>query len=281
MMAHVSPYLSVCAMYLNESAYLREWIEFHRLVGVERFFLYDHESTDASRDVLAPYLADGTVVVHDWPVYPGQLEAFNDCLERHRDDSRWIAFLDIDEFLFSPTGRPLPELLVEYEQYPGLEVSWVMFGTSGHLTKPPGLVIENYLQRKAYPEEDAIEHIKSVIHPPRAESCPSGHCFWYRDGAHAVDEKHLLHDEKPWGMFQPVTFEKFRVNHYCRRSWEEYQRKLSRPRADTGTFREDDERTRERRERKLNAVYDDTITMYLPALRERIAAVDQLGVEAS
>ena len=259
-------------MYLNESAYLREWIEFHRLVGVERFFLYDHESTDSSRDVLAPYIEDGTVVVHDWPVYPGKIEAFNDCIERHREESRWIAFMDIDEFLFSPTGRPLPELLVEYEQYPGLVVSWAMFGTSGHMTKPPGLVIENYLHRKEYPE-GVMEHIKSIVHPPRVETCPSGHCFFYRDGF-AADEKHLVHDKKPWGLFQPATFEKFRINHYCRRSWEEYQRKLSRPRADTGTFREDDERTRERRERKLNAVYDDTITMYLPRLRERIAAVE-------
>jgi hypothetical protein len=191
--------------------------------------------------------------------------------------------MDIDEFLFSPTARLLPELLVDYEQYPGLVVSWAMFGTSGHLTKPPGLVIENYLNRKEYPD-GVMEHIKSIIQPPRAETCPSGHCFYYRDGF-AVDEKHLPHDKKPWGLFQPATFNRFRINHYCRRSWEEYQRKLSRPRADTGTLREDDERTRERRERKLNAVYDDTITTYLPALRERIAAVEQLEqarrVEAS
>ena len=41
-------------MFHDEASYLREWIEFHRLVGVERFFLYDHESVDDSREVLAP-----------------------------------------------------------------------------------------------------------------------------------------------------------------------------------------------------------------------------------
>ena len=269
-------------MYLDEAAYLREWIEFHRLVGVERFFLYDHESTDSSNEVLAPYVADGTVVIHHWPVHPGQLEAFNDCIERHREDSRWIAFIDVDEFVFSPTGRPLPEVLVEYERHPGVVASWVMFGTSGHLTRPPGLVIENYTRRKEYPP-GVKEHVKSFVDPRRVERCPSGHWFEYRDGV-AVDEEHRPHVEPPLSMFGPVTFDKLRVNHYCRRSWEEYQRKLSRPRADTGEFREDDERTRERRERKLNAVHDDTIGMYLPALRERIAAVEErpraLGAEA-
>jgi hypothetical protein len=32
-------YLSICAMYRNEAPYLREWVAFHRLMGVERFYL--------------------------------------------------------------------------------------------------------------------------------------------------------------------------------------------------------------------------------------------------
>jgi hypothetical protein len=267
-------------MYLDEATYLREWIEFHRLVGVERFFLYDHESTDSSREVLAPYLEDGTVVLHHWPLYPGQIEAYNDCIERHRDDSRWIAFVDIDEFLFSPTGDPLPDLLAGYEEHPGVIASWAMFGTSDHRTRPPGLVIENFLRRKEYPP-GATEHVKSIVDPVRTERCPSGHWFAYRDGGFAVDEEHRPHTEPPLSMFGPVSFSRLRVNHYCRRSEEEYQRKLSRPRADTGELREDDEPTRERRERKLNAVYDDTITMYVPALRERIARIDGVTPSAA
>ena len=49
-------YLSICAIYRDEAPYLAEWIEFHRLVGVERFFLYDHMSQDHHLEVLAPYL---------------------------------------------------------------------------------------------------------------------------------------------------------------------------------------------------------------------------------
>jgi hypothetical protein len=128
-----SVYLSVCAIYKNEAHYLREWIEFHRLVGVERFFLYDNGSTDNHLDVLAPYIEDGAVTVRKWFV-PEQAQnaAYDDCLRRRlrelirpedsRDltDSRWIAFIDIDEFLFSPSGRPLPEILRDFEPYPGV-----------------------------------------------------------------------------------------------------------------------------------------------------------------
>ena len=37
----MSTYLSICAIYRDEAPYLVEWIEFHRLVGVEHFYLYD------------------------------------------------------------------------------------------------------------------------------------------------------------------------------------------------------------------------------------------------
>lgn len=102
-------YLAIAAIYRDDAAYLAEWIEFHRLVGAERFFLYDNLSTDEHRSVLDPYVREGVVVVHDWPqTFPsGQVPAFADCLERHRDDARWIAFLDVDEFLFSPTDSSL------------------------------------------------------------------------------------------------------------------------------------------------------------------------------
>ena len=76
------PYLSVCAMYQNEASYLQEWIEFHRLVGVERFFLYDNNSTDDHLDVLTPYIEEGTVVLHDWPLSPGQMGANDHCMKR-------------------------------------------------------------------------------------------------------------------------------------------------------------------------------------------------------
>ena len=102
-------YLAVCAIYRDEGSYMREWIEFHRLVGVERFFLYDNRSSDDHREVLAPYVERGEVVVHevadhDWSQETPQLAAYQHCIAEHAGEARWIAFIDLDEFLFSPTG---------------------------------------------------------------------------------------------------------------------------------------------------------------------------------
>ena len=56
----MKPYLAICAVYRNEAPYLREWIEFHRLVGVERFFLYNNRSTDTTWAYYSPTSTPGS-----------------------------------------------------------------------------------------------------------------------------------------------------------------------------------------------------------------------------
>jgi hypothetical protein len=257
-------------MYRNEAEYLAEWIEFHLLVGAERFFLYDNRSEDDHRDVLAPYIDEGIAEVRDWPEqFPGSYhKAFEHCIERHRRDCRWIAFLDIDEFLFSPTGQPLPDVLAGYEDAPGVAVSVVAFGNSGHPTRPPGLVLENYVHRGP----DGLRHregwsFKSIVDPARAESCAhGGHYFVYRDGF-AVDENHEPVTTRGHRANTEMSMSRLRVNHYWSKSDEELLRKFdkwdesghSRPRDVIRTNR-----------RLLNLQEDTAITRYVPPLREAL-----------
>lgn len=48
--------LAICVIVKNEAPYMKEWIDYHRLVGVEKFYVYDNESTDSLLSVLAPYI---------------------------------------------------------------------------------------------------------------------------------------------------------------------------------------------------------------------------------
>src|SRR3954471_2534916 len=132
--------VAVCAIFRDEARYLAEWVTFHRLQGVERFWLYDNRSQDDWESALAPELAAGVVSVTPWPEHAGQRAAYADCLERHRDEARWIAFIDADEFLFARSGRPLPEVLERFDSHPGVVVNWRIFGSNGHEDAPDGLV---------------------------------------------------------------------------------------------------------------------------------------------
>jgi Glycosyltransferase family 92 len=256
-------YLSACSMFFNEAPHLAEWIEFHLLAGVERFFLYDHESTDESRAVLEPYVEDGTVVVYEWPVYPGQVEAFEDCADRHRADSRWIAFMDVDEFLFAPDGRRLPDVLRAFEPWPGILVSRPTYGSSGHETRPSNLAIESYALRANSARRTRVG--KSIACPRYVDRCVGAHYWTYTEG-YAVDEK-----RRPAPSSRPLSpsFSVLRMNHYMTRSRQEFERKHAIPRADSGTLRETV--TFEVVDQALNDVSDLAAAAYAPAVREALS----------
>jgi SAM-dependent methyltransferase len=265
-------YLSACAVYRNESPYLREWIEFHRVVGVERFFLYNHASVDDHRRALAPYIEDGIVTLEDWPDLASvQNDVYDHCLERNRPNSRWIAFIDIDEFLFSPSGRPLPELLVEYEAFPGVAANWAEFGTSGHLSRPPGLVIESYLWRSNETRVNRNKGFKSIVDPVRVIRCLGPHQFAFTEGC-LVDERKQPVEGR---VTKRPLYSKFRINHYYTRSEDECARKFTRPQANNAALRGSGEAPLERLHETHNDTRDETILVHAPAVKKALAEVNR------
>jgi len=260
------PYLSVFAIYHNEADYLREWIEFHKLVGFERFYLYNNFSVDHHREVLAPYIADGTVVHTEWPVEPAQLAGYTDILERCRDETSWLGFFDIDEFLFSPTGEQVSDLLRrEFEEFPGVGVNEISFGTSGHMTQQPGPAIETFVRRCAI-DKPRNRIIKSIVQPGEVAALGSDpHYFRYAGGRQAVTER-----KQPiqGSQTETVSVDLLRINHYITRSQEERERKNAGPDVLRGGRRHLPKAGE--RDKMLNDEEDTTILRFAPALRKAL-----------
>lgn len=107
--------LAVCTRLRNEGIYLKEWLEFHLLVGVDHFYIFDDGSTDNTLAVLRSYEARG--VVHVWPVLDhshdsdhGQYGHRDECLgEKNVMNATWVAMIDADEFLFPSHGASVAD----------------------------------------------------------------------------------------------------------------------------------------------------------------------------
>ena len=48
--------LAIATMFQDEARWLKEWLEYHLLVGVQHFYLYNNLSSDNYQDVLQPYI---------------------------------------------------------------------------------------------------------------------------------------------------------------------------------------------------------------------------------
>jgi len=292
-------HLAVCAIFRDEAPYLAEWVAFHRLVGVEHFFLYDNGSVDDPGAALARDVADGRVTVRPWPVpfhEAAQRRAYTDCLERARGQVRWLAFLDVDEFLFSPRSETLVPVLREYEDHPGVVVHWQVYGSSRHERASDAPVIARFT-RRARADWVRNRRVKTVLDPARA-SRPLGagcHHFAYRDGALAVNEleEPVARKAKPrykklfrpfyrqlapvWDFFnldpysgtdttaRAISVEHLRINHYPVKSREEFLRK-ARYKQEKGRYEGIDYFAYHDR----NEVFDPILSRYLPALEESL-----------
>ena len=111
--------LSICAVTQDEGRWLKEWIEYHLLVGVEHFWIYDNNSKDNSVEILKPYVEKGIVELFDWP-FPThnhkayldmQYGAYNDVLNYAKGRTEWLALIDIDEFIVPVQEKTIPETL--------------------------------------------------------------------------------------------------------------------------------------------------------------------------
>ena len=77
--------LAISAIMKNEGAYLDEWIKYHICAGVEKFYLYDNESSDNTHEILEPYIKSGIVELKYFPGKTKQLAAYRDAIKNHKD----------------------------------------------------------------------------------------------------------------------------------------------------------------------------------------------------
>lgn len=263
------PYrLSIAAIMKNEAPYVEEWIQYHLAVGVEHFYIYDNGSTDGMADILAPYAKSGLVTYRFFPGIARQIPAYNDALQNYRNQSRYIAFIDTDEFLFPVVpGTTIPQLVDEIlaldPHAGGVAVNWRMFGSSHLEKKPEGGVLKNFLWRAA---EDGRGNdcIKTIVDPRKVAFFNHVHYPIYCLGWHSVDENGVPVS----GWSHPMdALKKIRINHYFTKSKEEWIARRSLGRADSAD-RATDRTMEEFYQHDNNDLYDDSILPYAEHLKK-------------
>lgn len=136
--------IAICAIVKNEARYFAEWLEYHKLVGVEHFYIYNNNIVDDGLlEICAAY--HDCVTLIDWPLQADQQrQAYQDYIGKYSSNARWTAFIDGDEFIVYKGAGDLLGYLGASGDVNAFVMRWVIFGTNGHVTRPSGLVIENF-----------------------------------------------------------------------------------------------------------------------------------------
>lgn len=254
-------FISVVAIAKNEGANFAEWIEFHRVIGVEKFYIYDNNSTDNTYDVLRPYIESGIVEYIPFPGERMQVPAYLDAIEKFKDKTKWMAFIDLDEFIVPISDKNIVELLRRMPRsIAQVLIGWVYFGSNGHTEKQTGMVLEKFKRRAS-----TGANISKAIVNPRLVADGARirvHTFrvagWTTDGYKIIPAK--IHNEYP--------VDKVRINHYFCKSLADFYARKQRGDAYFGPKYEHN--LTEFNERDRNEILDTDTDRYIAATKRNL-----------
>ena len=218
--------VGICAIMKDVYApYLQEWLDYHRSIGVDWFFLYDNDSTIP----LSTFVIGTDVIIEDVHGKAQQMKTYDKCLDEMKT---WvlpkcdrIAFIDEDEFIHCENGD-IKKTLEEYDEFPAIGITWRVFGSSGLKVRTSEPQREKFTKYTyGHPYEN---HVKCIVDPMRTVgSSANPHSFCYTEGNCVNVNKEVVD-----GPFTTPIYNKIWIDHYYTRSMEEWKEKIAKGRAD-------------------------------------------------
>jgi hypothetical protein len=209
---------SICVVGIvkDEEPFLDEWLLYHRLIGIDHFFLYDDHPTFPLESFLKPHAENVTVV--KWhgqdqflPGRMNQTKAYWHAVQHHASNFDWVCFIDGDEFIVIRAHDNIKTFLSEFESdCCAVSLNWHVFGHNGHFSNPPGLVTASLTRRMFQPSVN----VKSITRSHAIAEIDSPHFCRLKYGKH-VDANKLPFQEE---LYSGKTT-KAHINHYQCRSF--------------------------------------------------------------
>lgn len=229
---------SVCLLIKDENDYINEWLKWHISIGFDHFFIYDNRSkVPIEETVDTMYRSYCTFIDYSSGYNCLQVDCYNHALKNFGSETKWMAFIDTDEFIRVTDGQNINEFLRDYETHDGLYVRWILYNANGLRHKDTRPQRERFTQQVPY--ERQLPCGKSIIQPAKVKTMgthfPCGTMGQY-DMVDS-DGNYL----RVGGIRKFSPNDKIVIDHYFTRSLEEWHEKAARGSCDPRVYRNYDE----------------------------------------
>ena len=201
------------------------------MMGVFRGALYNNFSEDNYKEILAPYIEEGSVTLIDWPHQQAQMAAYQNCVDTYRNETKWIGFIDLDEFVVpNKQYNNVYDFLKRFDSNrPMVILYWRYFGSSGKVDRNrDNLVTEDFTQCwYKYANIGKFFYNTDYSYNPK-EKYTVGYMH-YRWGAYKnlnLPPVNVFDNVCIWGRNKVPSAEMpIQINHYLLKSYNEYKEK--------------------------------------------------------
>lgn len=216
--------ICIVAILKGEEPFLDEWLVYHRMLGVDHFFLYDDDPAFRLESFVAPHREYVTVIPwhgmdRDLPGRMNQIKSYIHSVVKFACHFAWVGFIDIDEFVVLRQHESLKVFLAGFSDVSAVSFNWHVFGHCGFYENPTDLITASLIRRMWLPSTQ----IKTFTRPEAIADIGSPHACGLLYGCH-VDANGL--DFKM--ELYPGKTDKACINHYQCRSFKHWMQRVSR-----------------------------------------------------
>jgi len=203
-------YLSVGAMFKNESHSIKEWIQHYLHHGVDHFYLINDNSNDNFMDSIQEYIDGDKITLFNTKedyYFGRQRNIYNKYILPVLKETKWLLMVDLDEYVWSTMDINLCNILKSCEHLGQIQIRQAIFGSNG-LIKQPKYVVESFTKRRLDNSMDA--KYKYFINSDYEFSSLNIHHADFVNAEFVTDVT----------KFMIINLEYFVCNHYCCQSKE-------------------------------------------------------------
>lgn len=228
----------VCGMGKYEEDYLAEWLEWHINLGFDKIYFYDNNdlNNDKQKEICMKYPQviyidiRGLTYKHtlrtNKPTMNLQYSVYQHCYENC--DSKYLLFIDIDEFLILNTIKSIRDL-IRFKKY--IHVNRLDYDDNDLVYKDDRLVMERFTRvaeehvifNDKYGPVTNIDHIKSIVQTGNNVLFKSPHFCCTDIQCKSPSGKNIIN----WYSNTDHDYSCV-LNHYCTKTVEEAVKKYKR-----------------------------------------------------
>lgn len=231
----------ICCIGKNENRYVREYVEWHKRIGISHIRLYDNNDPDGERfeDVIGDYINEGYVDLVDVRGQKVvQLKCYTECYHELKNDYDWILFIDCgDEYLVFNRGSINVAQYLTLPQFRNFDMIHINLMTVGDNDKTE---YEDKPLMERFPEPIPFDtkvaynfpedmHVSSIVRGGLEDIKWEGHGFTHTPSPNNLrccnNVGFSVDSESP---FAPIDFQFAAFKHFTTKTAREYCDKMRR-----------------------------------------------------
>lgn len=153
-----------------------------------------------------------------------QIEAYTDCIKKHKYETKWMAFIDADEFIRPLNNENINDFLKDYENYMGIYIEWLVYNANGLIKKDISIPVRERFKQLCDYTLIATTRGKSIVQPRKITGMSAHFPITSYNKSTMVDSDFNKVDLR---KKYDCPLDKIVIDHYFTKSYEEWCEKIN------------------------------------------------------